>query len=317
MPETDFNKHMRLFFKEFLPEKKSSPRTILSYDRTLKAFVRFLHETKDLEAKKVKLVDFTAENVRLFLDTLVAKGNLPNTVNQRQAAFATFAKYLEVKAPRKRDQFTAITKLPFLPVVRKPISYLKAEAIDLFLGQIDASKPEGLRDLLMMQMILLMGLRVSEVLTLTCRSVQLLPYDAHIMVPGANGVAHKVPIPESVFEPMQRFLATKGLPENLDGFLFVNYVGKPMTRNGLNYVVCKYRNLARQVNPDLIPANLTARMLRHTWGASIASAGCCATVIRDLLGQRSLNAAKIYVRAYKKDEEEDEFGDESEQDFDD
>jgi len=69
------------------------------------------------------------------------------------------------------------------------------------------------------------------------------------------------------------------------------------TRQGINYIVQKYANLARIENKELVPKDLSPHKIRHTTAMELVNSGVDLIYIRDLLGHVSVKSTEIYAKA--------------------
>lgn len=104
-------------------------------------------------------------------------------------------------------------------------------------------------------------------------------------------------IPDKIVPYFKNYIEVKNLnkPENLERYLFVNHMNHQFTRQGVTYLVTKYREMARNINSSLIPANLSNHKLRHSCGVACAEAGVDPLYIRDVLGHASVVTTEIYM----------------------
>ena len=297
MKPTDFSRHIGYFFKVYLPSDRNvSLKTIESYSGTFSSFLKFMQQHKSISADKIELKDFTGDNILNYLRFLEAKGNCANTINQRRAAFCSFCKYLRYEEPELTTEINAICSIESKYFVRKTISYMKVDGMNLFLKQIDLTKPDGLRDMVMMSLMLTAGIRVSELISLKGRDVQLSP-PVTIKVLGKGRKERLLTLPDKIVQYLTQFIKKRNLdlPENMENYLFISHMNKPFTRHGVNYIVAKYRDMARKISPNIIPADLSCHKLRHSCGAAAAEAGVDAVYIRDLFGHSSVATTNVYM----------------------
>ena len=79
-------------------------------------------------------------------------------------------------------------------------------------------------------------------------------------------------------------------------YFFINHMGEQFTRQGVNYILKKYANKAREINSEIVPADLTAHKMRHTTAMELLSSGVDLMYIRDLLGHSSITTTEVYAR---------------------
>ena len=296
MKYTKFASHLGKFFKVYMQSDRNlSPRTVQSYSQTFSLFLKFMYKTRGIESHKMELNDFTRKTVEDFLRSLESI-NCAKTINQRRAAFCCFCKYLEYEEPALIDELNLIRTIPQRKEINKTISYLKVDGMNLFLKQIQLQKKTGLRDFVMISLMLTIGLRVSELINLKGKNVQL-SSPPTVTVMGKGSKERILSIPDKIVPYFKNYIEVKNLnkPENLERFLFVNHMNHQFTRQGVTYLVTKYREMARNINSSLIPANLSNHKLRHSCGVACAEAGVDPLYIRDVLGHASVVTTEIYM----------------------
>lgn len=79
--------------------------------------------------------------------------------------------------------------------------------------------------------------------------------------------------------------------------LFFNSRGEKLTRSGVTYILKTFANMARAVNPDLIPESLSCHSLRYSKAMHLLQAWVNLMYIRNILGHTSIQTTDIYARA--------------------
>jgi site-specific recombinase XerD len=72
----------------------------------------------------------------------------------------------------------------------------------------------------------------------------------------------------------------------------------------LTYIICQYANVARALNPELIPDKISPHTFRHSKAMHLLQAGVNLVYIRDLMGHVSIQTTEIYARADSKQKRE-------------
>jgi site-specific recombinase XerD len=135
------------------------------------------------------------------------------------------------------------------------------------------------RDLGLVQLMLLCGLRSAEVLGLRLGDVSFV--EQRVWVRGKGGKERVLPLPQTLMQTLQSYLwlerPRSGVGEQLFVVLQGRRRGQPMTRAGL-------RSLFRQrrLLPGMAHAN--PHRLRHTFGADMARAGVRLPVLQQMMG---------------------------------
>ena len=300
MKTTDFAVLLNRFFIQFLPnESGSTPLTIDSYRYAFILYLTFLEEEKSIPADKAKISDLKRDSVIQFLDWLeMSRGNSISTRNQRLAAINSFVHFLEYEFPEYLDEYQRILAIPTKKAPQREISYVKEEGLKLIISQIDLRKKNGLRDLIIFLLLYSTAIRVSELIGIRVRDLSLsAPYT--LLVKGKGRKSRYVPLMTNTITQIQSYLKAMGYdrPEKMDEYLFLNHMGKPFTRQGINYLIRNYSEKARQKDYTKIPVDMSPHKLRHSAAMGLVDSGVDLIYIRDLLGHVSVKTTEVYAKA--------------------
>lgn len=299
MKNTDFATHLGKYFTRYLPnERGSSPQTIDSYRYAFILFLEYM-ETKGMPPEKMVIANFTRDNIRGFLGWLESeRGNSPATRNYRLAAMKGFVHYLKYEFPDYLDEYQRILAIPLKKTIQREISYLKTDGVELLVAQVDIGKKNGLRDYVMLLLLYTTGIRVSELIQLRVRDLSLTePCTMRIHGKGCKG--RYVPLLKTSIPHIQKYLSLMeyDCDARYNEALFKNHMGKPFTRQGINYVLKKYGCKARANGDASVPEDLSPHKMRHTTAMELLSSGVDLIYIRDLLGHSSVTTTEVYARA--------------------
>ena len=297
MKSTDFSKHLSKFFKIYLvSDCNLSENTINSYSYTFSEFLKFMKNKNNIEANKIKLENFNRETIQNFLRFLGEKGNTESTINQRQAAINSFCKYLRYEEPGLANEIDLILSIKRRKCQRKSISYMKVDGMNLFLKQIDTTSYQGLRDFVMMSIMLTTGVRVSELINIKVKDVQL-SEPATIKVFGKGRKERIISISPKIVPFIKLYIEKNNINSqvNNDKYMFMSHLNKKFTRHGVGYIVAKYRDMARSISPDLIPDDISCHKLRHSCGVAMVNSGLELIYLRDILGHESVETTQMYA----------------------
>jgi len=299
MKTTRFACYLNKFFTVHLPNTNgSTPMTIDSYRYAFIQFLVFMEE-KGIPADTIEISDLTHRTVLEFLKWLqVNRGNSIATRNQRQAALNSFIHYLMYEFPEYLAEFQLILGLPVKKAPQKEISYLKTEGVQLLFKQVDLHKRNGLRDYVLLTLLYTTGIRVSELINIKVKDVSL-PSPPTLLVHGKGQKSRYVPLLRSTVNILRNYIVSYGLDKEqcLNDWLFKNHMKEPFKRQGINYLIKKYADLARNQKPNLIPADFSPHKMRHTTAMELVDSNVDLIYIRDLLGHVSIKTTEIYARA--------------------
>lgn len=299
MKQTKFAHFLNKYFTVYLPNVNgNTPRTVDTYRY---AFIHLLtyFESCGIRADEIELTDLTAVTISEYLSWLeLAKHNSVATRNHRQAAVNSFIRYLMYETPEYINEYQRILGISVKKTQIKTISYLKTDGVKLFFDQINRRSKTGLRDYAMLAIMYSTGIRVSEVIGIKVKDVSLFEPPT-LLIHGKGQKSRYVPILNNTKGILSEYIKVHHLGEEryrLD-WLFKSHMKSPFTRQGVNYIVNKYANMAREINPSLIPHDFSPHKLRHTTAMELVDSGVDLIYIRDLLGHVSVKTTEVYAKA--------------------
>lgn len=301
---TDFAKSLGLFFSQYmLQERGLAELTVESYRSTFAMFLAYCKSTHGLEPVDFQLKNYTSTLILEYLNWIETVNNCSaNTRNQRLAAFKSYAKYLCYTNPQFLAECQSILSIPAKKVEIKPLEFLSAEGVHAILDEIDIKTKTGFRDYTMITIMFSMGVRVSELIGIQVRHISLLSPHT-ILVKGKGSKSRFLSIPTPTYKILKKYLDQEGFLKDdskQNEWIFLNHSGNKFTRQGINFVLKKYADLARKKSPELIPAHVTAHTLRHSAAMELLKNGVDLVYIRDILGHSSVKTTEIYAKADEK-----------------
>lgn len=166
-------------------------------------------------------------------------------------------------------------------------------------GRSGARDPWPERDFAVVVTLLTCGLRLSELLGLTLRSLDGPEGDRVIGIRGKGNKERTVPLEPEVEAILVDYLESRlrRFPGRMSAndALFANNRGEPMTRGALQYLI---EQLYREAGiRSSVPAGALVHALRHTFATSLARNGASGIELQRLLGHESLATTQRYVDA--------------------
>jgi site-specific recombinase XerD len=303
MKPTDFSKSLTDFLTVYLPgERGISYNTVCAYKDTFLLFLRFMKEKNAINADNLTLALITQELVISFLDWTQEERHCSNsTRNARLGAIHSFFRYLQYKNPSRLYQWQQILCIPTKRSEKPPVTYISLDGIRLLLEQPSQTTHKGKRDVAMLSLMYDSGARVQEVINLTPSSINFnKPHTVNLWGKGNKGQI--IPLMESQISLLKDYMESRRLLEAYASKypLFGNDRGEKLTRMGVTFILNKYANKAKIVNPSLIPDTVTPHVLRHSKAMHLLQSGINLVYIRDFLGHTSISTTEIYARADSK-----------------
>jgi integrase/recombinase XerD len=178
------------------------------------------------------------------------------------------------------------------PRIGRPLpDSLTEEEVESLLNTPEETKPEGIRDRAMLELLYATGLRVSELVGLTYDQINL--NQGVVRVLGKGNKERLVPLGEEAEYRINRYLAEARL-DLIKGhgqvpYLFVTRRGGSMTRQAFWYMI---KRRAQQAG---ITKHLSPHTLRHAFATHLLNHGADLRVVQMLLGHSDLSTTQIYT----------------------
>ena len=261
-------------------ERGLADNTVQSYSRDLVRFLQFL------EMKGASPGDTTQDGISEYIQGL--SGHIsPRSVSRNISAIKMFFRFLMTEGKIKDNP----TRLVEAPRISKRLpSVLTHQEVDLLLSQPDTKKPEGQRDLAMLELLYATGLRVSELVSLKTLDINL--NAGYVRTLGKGFKERIVPMGDRAIEAVREYLASgrkKFLKESNPPYLFLNYRGRPLTRQGFWKIIQKYGLKAG------IRKKITPHCIRHSFASHLLEAGADLRSVQIMLGHADISTTQIYT----------------------
>jgi site-specific recombinase XerD len=244
------------------------------------------------ERGKEPLLTSRAE-FREFLTELKDAGMVPASITRRTSTVHGFYKYLLQEGATERDLLYGVA-LPKRP--KRLPKVLDPALLDALLAAPDPATPGGLRDRAMLELLYGGGLRISELVSLDVRSVDL--GDGSAIIHGKGAKERQALFGEPAMQALERYLEVgrpelepKGERQNAKGerALFLNRFGRRLTARAVQMLI-KRHAVAAGIAADVHP-----HLLRHSFATHLLDGGADLRIVQDLLGHSSANTTQIYT----------------------
>lgn len=273
-------------FAEYLQvERGLSENTVKAYNRDLRNFVDFLEDDKldsAAEATHLHIVEYLAYIRKKELSS--------STIDRKTDSLRAFYRFLVSERLISKDPTRLIesarswNKLP---------GVLSIEEVNLLLEQPDTSKPLGMRDRMLLEIMYAAGLRVSELVDLKITDIN--TELGYLRCLGKGNKERVVPVGSMALEVIKEYLDS-GRPKlhPRDNYLLVNYRGEQLTRDGVRRIIQK---LAKSAN---IQKNVTPHTLRHCFATHLLERGADLRSLQEMLGHADISTTQIYTHVNSK-----------------
>ncbi len=272
------------FIIHCLAEKGLQKQTIINYNDDLKSFYKFLNEDN------FQVENLNLEHIKNYIIFLTNEGKSILTILRHVSTLKSFYLFLinEKKIKCNIDQLDLPKKPQHLPTV------LSFEEVESLLEQPDMSKPSGIRDRAMLEVMYATGLRVSELLTIEKKNLSIEKKQIRIFGKGAK--ERYVPISSFALEYLIKYIneVRNESPYRNSKYIFINKEGKPLSRQAFWQIIKNYALKAGIIE------NVTPHTLRHCFATHLLENGADLRSVQEMLGHSDISTTQIYTHVSSK-----------------
>lgn len=217
----------------------------------------------------------------------------PSSLNRKLSSYKRF--YLWLNTTKQREDNPCAQLQSAKRGLRIPKTLSEKQVLDL-LAAPDLSNAAGQRDKAMLEFMYASGLRVSELVNMPLRAVDL--NVGAVKVLGKGKKERLVPMGEPARLAIQLYLQqARGelLKGKASDFLFVTHFGTPMTRQGF------WKNVKRLALIAGINTTVSPHVLRHAFATHLINHGADLRVVQLLLGHADIGTTQIYTHVAKEE----------------
>jgi integrase/recombinase XerD len=288
---------IRDYFIDHLPRLRgSSPHTILSYRDSLALLLRFLAEQRKKPVADLDLADLDPPAILAFLSHLeMHRNNSVATRNVRLAAIHAFFRFVAFRNPEQLDLTQKAIAVPFKRASQRAIDYLEYEEVDSILKAIDRTTLPGARDYALVATMFNTGGRVTEIIDLRVRDLQLTkPFQVRLF--GKGKKERYCPIWPETAAVLRSFCQQRRIELSPEAHLFVNHRGHPLSRFGVRYILSQRLAAASEAAPTLAKKRLHPHSMRHSTAVALLKSGVDLSTISHMLGHASPTTTNRYAK---------------------
>lgn len=256
-------------------EKKLGDNTINSYMLDLEDFFKTFNSSIESCTKKDILTYISSIN-----------GLEVSTVNRHISSLKSFFNYLVDESIIKVSSMEEISSLKS---PKKLPKYLSISEVDKLLN-IPLNSEFDYRNKAMLELMYATGLRVSELVSIEYSNIDF--ENSIIRINGKGKKERIIPLGEVASYYLKVYLSdyrSKLLKRNTYNQVFLNNHGKPITRQGFNYILENIRELTG------IEKEITPHVLRHSFATHLLEGGADIRSIQEMLGHENISTTNIYT----------------------
>ncbi|MCS4433957.1 tyrosine-type recombinase/integrase [Aquiflexum gelatinilyticum] len=265
-------------------EKRASRHTVLAYRKDLEQFSEFC--LVSFEKEDISNADHP--EIRAWIIDLVDQGLSSTSINRKIATLRSFYKFLMRSGEITKDP---TYKLRALKTPKRLPEFVQEDAIDKVLDELQF-KPDfdGQRDKMVMEFLYLTGVRLSELLELRWKDIDLAGEGVKVLgkrkkeriIPITKGLKKNIVSYRKVFE--ERFSNL----QDSDYFIVINHKEQA-------YPMKIYRIVREHLDLFAQTTKRSPHLLRHTFATHLLNKGADLNAVKDLLGHANLAATQVYT----------------------
>lgn len=238
--------------------------------------------------RKLVFTEITLNDLREFITWLNEIGMQANTQARVISGIKAFFDYL-MQENIICENPGALLEAPRLS--RKLPDTLSIYEINKLIDAIDASKPEGMRNKAILEMLYGCGLRVTELVELRISNVY--AETEFIKVNGKGNKERLVPIGSVALKLLEIYMSQIRVHLNIkkghEDFIFLNRSGSRLSRISVFNLV---KDLALKTG---IHKNISPHTFRHSFATHLIEGGADLRAVQEMLGHASITTTEIYT----------------------
>lgn len=287
---------LQAFFTDrLLAQRRASPHTIAGYRSTFRLLLGFATANNGKTPSALDIADLDAPLISAFLDHLEHERHCTaRTRNWRLAAIHSLFGYASLHHPEHAATIGRVLAIPAKRHERTMLTWLDEPEVDALLAAPDRGSWAGRRDHTMLVLAVQTGLRISELIALSCRDVGL-GTGAHVRCMGKGRKERATPLTGLTVAVLREWLAEH--PGGPGDPLFPTRIGARLSHDAIERRLAGHLAAARATCPSLTAKHVTMHTLRHTAAMRLLQAGIDVAVIALWLGHEQIATTTIYLHA--------------------
>ena len=289
--DSSFWKLARSFLHEYMPIVRNlSDKTVESYKISIKLYLTFINDEKNITNDKITFDIFTRANMKDYIVWLKNKNASAKTINLRMTALKSFLKYCSEEDFELRVFYNNACTIKGQKIIKKPIEYLKPEATKAILSAFVGDTVKHRRNRMILILMYDSGCRVQEIADLKVSSLHLDVRNPYMTVIGKGRKTRNVPLTRKTVLHLKNYL-TEFHEESKDEYLFYSFLdNKPhqLSTDSIALILKQAAKIAKE-RCALVPDRVHCHMLRKTKAMDLYKDGVPLPFIMQLLGHESMS----------------------------
>ncbi|RNC97790.1 site-specific tyrosine recombinase XerD [Lysinibacillus halotolerans] len=269
-------------------ERQLSTNTLSSYRRDLESYIEHIHNVQAVQSLKA----IERSHILIHLEALRGEGISARTIARHISSIRSFHQFLLREKLTDTDP-TVHLEMP--QIEQRLPKVLSIEEIERLISAPNREKPQGIRDIAMLELLYGTGMRISELIGLNLDDVHLTM--GFVRVFGKGGKERIVPLGKSAIHTLDQYLQIarfklQGKYPKTDAF-FINQRGKRLTRQGC------WKLLKEHAKNAHIEKEITPHTLRHSFATHLIENGADLRAVQEMLGHADISTTQIYTHISK------------------
>lgn len=275
------DKDIDWFLHYLAVERGLSVNTLASYRCDLTSFASFL-----LKNKKKHLPSADKQDIFEYLVHLQELQRTPATIARQLAAIKAFYRFRLLEG---LQEFNPAQDLEPPKLGRRLPKVLTKKEVEKLLEAPNLSRPDGIRDKAMLEVLYGTGLRVSELTSLDLEDISC--SSGYVRCIGKGDKERIVPLGSIGVFFVEKYLfhARSLFIKHPTNAVFLNQRGERLTRQGCWKIIKKYVQAAG------IKSEVTPHTLRHTFATHLLQNGADLRSVQEMLGHSDISTTQIYT----------------------
>lgn len=272
-------------YKNYLRlERGLSGNSIQAYLHDIDQLQQYLEYTKE----PIDIKNITIDHLKSFVTWIHELGMLPSTQARVISGLKSFFGFLQLEQEISSDP-TALLEAPKMS--RKLPDTLYLHEINDLIAAIDLSRPEGMRNKAMLEVLYGCGLRVTELTEL--RRSGIYEDSGFVKIIGKGNKERIVPIGSSAMKYLRIYLdeVRVHIPvqEGHQDYVFLNKHGQKLSRISVFLII---KALAKKTG---LNKTISPHTFRHSFATHLIEGGADLRAVQEMLGHSSITTTEIYT----------------------
>lgn len=273
---------MREFLEYLKNEKGKAENTLIAYERDIKAFEKYLKE----RGRSLKTCN-DSDAVSYVLE-LSNQNKSKATINRKASSLRNFYDY---QIEMGRMSSNPFVKVKSMKNDRRQVDYLSIEDAAKLMT-LPGDDKKGIRDRALLEFMYGTGARVTEVVRLKFEDLNMRMN--FVTLKDVNEESRIVPLGRYAAEAMAEYVENayadlSGKVYEDDDFVFVNFRGEPLTRQGIWKILKDY---GAKINAA---DRMTPQILRDSFAVHILQNGGDLKTLQELMGFEDMTVGIAYL----------------------